>query len=89
MSPKRKSKFGPNFLTDDRARHAIVDALGDLSKPNRRRDQPRPRLPHRCAGIPVHLWFRRRTRPLIPHIRQSLSRETLDIYTLAVWTHLS
>ena len=29
---KRKPKFGQNFLVDDAARHAIVDALGDLSK---------------------------------------------------------
>ena len=29
---KRKPKFGQNFLVDDTARHAIVDALGDLSK---------------------------------------------------------
>lgn len=27
---KHKPKFGQNFLTDDTARHAIVDALGDL-----------------------------------------------------------
>ena len=27
---KRKPKFGQNFLIDDTARHAIVDALGDL-----------------------------------------------------------
>ncbi len=32
MSHKLKPKLGQNFLTDDRARHAIVDALGDLSK---------------------------------------------------------
>ena len=32
MSQKRKPKFGQNFLTDDRARYAIVEALGDLSK---------------------------------------------------------
>ncbi len=31
MPHKPKPKFGQNFLTDDRARHAIVDALGDLS----------------------------------------------------------
>ncbi len=31
MSQRRKPKFGQNFLVDDRARHAIVDALGDLS----------------------------------------------------------
>ncbi len=29
---KRKPKLGQNFLVDDTARHAIVDALGDLSK---------------------------------------------------------
>ena len=29
---KRKPKLGQNFLVDDAARHAIVDALGDLSK---------------------------------------------------------
>ena len=29
---KRKPKLGQNFLVDDSARHAIVDALGDLSK---------------------------------------------------------
>jgi len=29
---KRKPKFGQNFLVDDAARHAIVDALGDLGK---------------------------------------------------------
>ena len=29
---KRKPKLGQNFLVDDRARHAIVDALGDLSQ---------------------------------------------------------
>ena len=29
---KRKPKFGQNFLIDDAARHAIVDALGDLGK---------------------------------------------------------
>ena len=29
---KRKPKLGQNFLIDDRARHAIVDALGDISK---------------------------------------------------------
>jgi len=29
---KRKPKLGQNFLVDDRARHAIVEALGDLSK---------------------------------------------------------
>jgi 16S rRNA (adenine1518-N6/adenine1519-N6)-dimethyltransferase len=28
---KRKPKLGQNFLIDDAARHAIVDALGDLS----------------------------------------------------------
>lgn len=27
---KRKPKLGQNFLVDDRARHAIVDALGDV-----------------------------------------------------------
>ncbi|MDE1175405.1 MAG: 16S rRNA (adenine(1518)-N(6)/adenine(1519)-N(6))-dimethyltransferase RsmA [Edaphobacter sp.] len=27
---KRKPKLGQNFLTDDRARHAIADALGDI-----------------------------------------------------------
>ena len=32
MSQKQKPKFGQNFLTDDRARHAIVDALGDLTQ---------------------------------------------------------
>ncbi len=31
MSQRSKPKFGQNFLTDDRARHAIVDALGDIS----------------------------------------------------------
>lgn len=31
MSQKRKPKFGQNFLVDDVARHAIVDALGDVS----------------------------------------------------------
>jgi 16S rRNA (adenine1518-N6/adenine1519-N6)-dimethyltransferase len=30
MQMKRKPKFGQNFLIDDNARHAIVDALGDL-----------------------------------------------------------
>lgn len=29
---KRKPKLGQNFLVDDTARHAIVDALGDISK---------------------------------------------------------
>jgi 16S rRNA (adenine1518-N6/adenine1519-N6)-dimethyltransferase len=29
---KRKPKFGQNFLVDDAARHAIVDALGDIGK---------------------------------------------------------
>ncbi len=29
---KRKPKLGQNFLVDDAARHAIVDALGDISK---------------------------------------------------------
>ncbi|MBS1799124.1 MAG: ribosomal RNA small subunit methyltransferase A [Acidobacteria bacterium] len=29
---KRKPKLGQNFLVDDRAKHAIVDALGDLSR---------------------------------------------------------
>jgi 16S rRNA (adenine1518-N6/adenine1519-N6)-dimethyltransferase len=29
---KHKPKLGQNFLVDDAARHAIVDALGDLSK---------------------------------------------------------
>jgi 16S rRNA (adenine1518-N6/adenine1519-N6)-dimethyltransferase len=29
---KRKPKLGQNFLVDDSARHAIVDALGDISK---------------------------------------------------------
>lgn len=32
MSQKRKPKFGQNFLVDDTARHAIVDALGDVSE---------------------------------------------------------
>src|ERR1700722_2895117 len=32
MQMKRKPKFGQNFLVDDAARHAIVDALGDLTK---------------------------------------------------------
>ena len=31
MSQKRKPKFGQNFLIDDNARHAISDALGDIS----------------------------------------------------------
>lgn len=31
MQMKHKPKFGQNFLIDDTARHAIVDALGDLS----------------------------------------------------------
>ena len=31
MSSKRKPKFGQNFLVDDNARHAIADALGDIS----------------------------------------------------------
>lgn len=29
---KHKPKFGQNFLVDDTARHAIVDALGDLAR---------------------------------------------------------
>lgn len=29
---KHKPKFGQNFLVDDAARHAIVDALGDVTK---------------------------------------------------------
>ncbi|MBS1823299.1 MAG: ribosomal RNA small subunit methyltransferase A [Acidobacteria bacterium] len=29
---KRKPKLGQNFLVDDHAKHAIVDALGDLSQ---------------------------------------------------------
>lgn len=29
---KRKPKLGQNFLVDDRARHAIIDALGDISQ---------------------------------------------------------
>jgi 16S rRNA (adenine1518-N6/adenine1519-N6)-dimethyltransferase len=29
---KRKPKLGQNFLIDDRARHAIADALGDVSR---------------------------------------------------------
>src|ERR1700729_3089021 len=32
MQMKHKPKLGQNFLVDDTARHAIVDALGDLSK---------------------------------------------------------
>jgi 16S rRNA (adenine1518-N6/adenine1519-N6)-dimethyltransferase len=32
MQPKRKPKLGQNFLVDDVARHAIVDALGDVSQ---------------------------------------------------------
>jgi 16S rRNA (adenine1518-N6/adenine1519-N6)-dimethyltransferase len=32
MQMKRKPKFGQNFLVDDAARHAIVDALGDIGK---------------------------------------------------------
>ena len=28
---KHKPKLGQNFLVDDAARHAIVDALGDIS----------------------------------------------------------
>jgi 16S rRNA (adenine1518-N6/adenine1519-N6)-dimethyltransferase len=32
MQMKRKPKFGQNFLVDDAAREAIVDALGDLTK---------------------------------------------------------
>jgi 16S rRNA (adenine1518-N6/adenine1519-N6)-dimethyltransferase len=32
MQMKRRPKFGQNFLVDDAARHAIVDALGDLTK---------------------------------------------------------
>ena len=32
MQMKHKPKFGQNFLVDDAARHAIVDALGDLAK---------------------------------------------------------
>ena len=30
MQMKHKPKLGQNFLVDDRARHAIVDALGDI-----------------------------------------------------------
>jgi 16S rRNA (adenine1518-N6/adenine1519-N6)-dimethyltransferase len=32
MQMKQKPKLGQNFLVDDAARHAIVDALGDISK---------------------------------------------------------
>jgi 16S rRNA (adenine1518-N6/adenine1519-N6)-dimethyltransferase len=32
MQMKRKPKLGQNFLVDDAARHAIVDALGDVSR---------------------------------------------------------
>ncbi|SNS84756.1 dimethyladenosine transferase [Granulicella rosea] len=32
MSQIRKPKLGQNFLVDDHARHAIADALGDLSQ---------------------------------------------------------
>ncbi len=32
MQMKRKPKFGQNFLVDDTARHAIVDALGDIGQ---------------------------------------------------------
>ena len=31
MTSERKPKWGQNFLIDDRARHAIADALGDIS----------------------------------------------------------
>jgi 16S rRNA (adenine1518-N6/adenine1519-N6)-dimethyltransferase len=31
MPQKRKPKLGQNFLVDDHARHAIVDALGDIA----------------------------------------------------------
>jgi 16S rRNA (adenine1518-N6/adenine1519-N6)-dimethyltransferase len=31
MSQKRRPKFGQNFLVDDNARHAIANALGDVS----------------------------------------------------------
>ncbi len=31
MSHKSKPKLGQNFLVDDRARHAVADALGDIS----------------------------------------------------------
>ena len=32
MQMKHKPKLGQNFLVDDAARHAIADALGDISK---------------------------------------------------------
>ena len=32
MKQKSKPKFGQNFLVDDNARHAIADALGDISQ---------------------------------------------------------
>ena len=32
MGSKRKPKFGQNFLVDDNARHAIANALGDVSE---------------------------------------------------------
>jgi len=32
MQMKRKPKLGQNFLSDDRARYAIVDALGDTGQ---------------------------------------------------------
>jgi 16S rRNA (adenine1518-N6/adenine1519-N6)-dimethyltransferase len=32
MQMRRKPKLGQNFLVDDAARHAIVDALGDISQ---------------------------------------------------------
>lgn len=32
MTPRSKPKLGQNFLRDDRARRAIVDALGDISQ---------------------------------------------------------
>ena len=32
MGSMRKPKLGQNFLVDDRARHAIADALGDVSQ---------------------------------------------------------
>lgn len=68
---KRKPKLGQNFLVDDRARHAIVDALGDVSQRTVIEIGPgKGAITEILAGRCAHLIALELDRELVPALAQ-------------------
>src|SRR5580698_2862982 len=92
MQMKHKPKLGQNFLVDDSARHAITDALGDLSKRTVIDIAPghgaiTEILAGRChklialeldRGLAAELTFRFRDQPQVQIIEADILKTDLD-----------